>query len=129
MRAVRELRGKVGAGEENCPCGFPADEKLARWIKSRYGIAPENVEQEKARRQRLKKLEPLKRAGRILLLGVCLFLGIITAKLLFAGANELTQVVLAVPVVCMLVLIYWVGFQGIIRILLWIINKTASWMK
>ena len=114
---------KPGAGEENCPCGFPADEKLARWIKKRYGIAAENVEREKAKRERLKRLEPIRRAGRIALLGICVFLGLITARVLFADSNEFMLVVLGPLVVCMLVLMYWVGFRGMGRIMLWAIRK------
>ena len=62
----------------------------------------------------------LKRAGRILLLGICVLLGVFTAKMLLAESSELTQVVLGMPVACILVLIYWVGFHGMGRILLWI---------
>lgn len=54
---------KVGEGVQNCECGFPVDEKLAKWIETRYGIADESVEQEKAKWQRLKKLEPFKRGA------------------------------------------------------------------
>lgn len=114
---------KLDAGEENCPCGFPADEKLARWISNRYGIAPENVEQEKAKRQRLKKLEPIKRAGRIVLLVVCIFLAVITANVLFAGSGEFIKVVLGLMVVCILAMLYWVGSIGVGRIVLWMISK------
>jgi hypothetical protein len=114
---------KVAGGVQNCECGFPGDEKLARWIETRYGIADELVEQEKAKRQRSKKLEPLKRAGRILHLGFCVFLGLITAKMLFAQSDEFIQVVLGVPVVCILVLLYWVGLIGMGRSVLWIACK------
>jgi hypothetical protein len=111
---------KVADGVQNCECGFPGDEKLAKWISTRYGIADELVEQEKAKSQRRKKLEPLKRAARILLLGLCVFLGVITTKMLLAESQQFIQVVLGMPVACILVLLYWVAFHGMGRILLWI---------
>jgi hypothetical protein len=114
---------KVGEGVQNCDCGFPGDEKLAKWIETRYGIADELVEQEKAKWQRRKKLEPVRRAGRIVLLGICVILGVITAKMLFAESNEFIQVVLGMPVTCILVLLYWVAFHGVGRILIWFTKK------
>jgi len=114
---------KVAEGVQNCECGFPGDEKLAKWIETRYGIADELVEQEKAKLQRRKKLEPIKRAGRILLLGLCVFLGVFTTKTLMAESHQFIQVVLGMPVACILVLLYWVAFRGMGRILLWIARK------
>jgi len=114
---------KVTDGTQNCQCGFPEDEKLAKSIIRRYAITDELVEQEKSKWLRRKKLEPIKRVTRMLLLGLCVFLGVITAKLLLAESNQLIQVVLGIPVFCMLVLLYWVAFQGILRILLWIARK------
>ncbi|MGD0383025.1 MAG: zinc ribbon domain-containing protein [Thermoguttaceae bacterium] len=114
---------KVAEAMQICRCGFPEDEKIAKRIARRYGIADDLVEQERAKWQRRKKLEPFKRAARILLLGLCVFLGLITARLIMAESNQLIQVVLGVPVVCMLVLLYWVAFQGMGRILLWSTRK------
>ncbi|MGA2062207.1 MAG: hypothetical protein ABSG67_17120, partial [Thermoguttaceae bacterium] len=114
---------KVAEGVQNCDCGFPGDEKLAKWINTRYGIADDLVEQEKAKWQRCKKLEPVKRAGRILLLGLCVFLGVFTAKLLLAESQQFIQVVVGMPVACILVLLYWVAFHGMGRILHWIASK------
>ncbi len=114
---------KVGEGVQNCECGFPVDEKLAKWIETRYGIADESVEQEKAKWQRLKKLEPFKRGARILLLGFCVFLGVFTTKMLMVESQQFIQVVLGMPVACILVLLYWVAFNGMGRILLWTARK------
>jgi hypothetical protein len=108
---------------QNCRCGFPEDEKLAKRIARRYGIADNLVDQERAKWQKRKKLKPIKRAARILLLGLCVFLGLITAKLIMAESNKLIQVVLGMPVACILVLLYWVAFQGVGRILLWTARK------
>jgi hypothetical protein len=114
---------KIAKAAQNCECGFPADEKLAKWIESRYGIPEASVEREKAKWERRKRLEPYKLAGRIALLAACLVLGLLTAVILLAGSHPITQVVLAVPVVCLLVLFYWVFFYGLGRILLWVARK------
>jgi hypothetical protein len=114
---------KVTPGTQNCSCGFPDDEKIARKIERRYGFADELVEQERAKWQKRKKMEPFKRTAKILLLGLCAFLGLITARMTMAGSNELVQVVLGVPVACILVLLYWVAFQGMGRILFWTARK------
>jgi hypothetical protein len=115
----------LAAEEENCQCGFPADEKLAKWMNKHYGIADEDVEREKAKRERLKKLEPVKRAGRIALLVICILLGLVTAKLVFADSNDFTLVALGPLVACILVLMYWVGLRGVIRIIFWAGNTAA----
>jgi hypothetical protein len=114
---------KLAKSVRICQCGFPQDEKLAKRITRRYAIADELVEQERAKWQRRKKLEPFKRAARILILGLCVFLGLITARLIMAESNKLIQVVLGMPVACILVLLYWVAFQGILRVLLWTARK------
>jgi protein-S-isoprenylcysteine O-methyltransferase Ste14 len=114
---------KVAEDVQICRCGFPKDEKLAKSIIRRYAIADDLVEKERAIWQKRKKLEPLKRAARILLLGLCVFLGVITAKMLMAESNQFIQVVLGMPVACILVLLYWVAFHGMGRILLWIARK------
>ncbi|MGD0517236.1 MAG: hypothetical protein ABSA26_06835 [Thermoguttaceae bacterium] len=114
---------KVAEGVQICRCGFPEDEKLVKWINTRYGIADELVEKEKSKWLRRKKLEPIKRAGRMLLLGLCVFQGVITARLIMAESNQFIQVVLGLPVACILVLLYWVAFHGMGRILLWTARK------
>jgi hypothetical protein len=114
---------KLAESVYNCPCGFPADEKLAGRIIKRYGIPDDAVELEKAKWERRKKLEPVKIAARILLLGVCIFLGLMTAWPPLSETTEQNKIVLGLPVICMLVLLYWVFFQGIGRIILWIARK------
>jgi len=114
---------KVAEAMQICRCGFPEDEKIAKRIARRYGIADDLVEQERAKWQRRKKLEPFKRAARILLLGLCVFLGVFTAKLLLAESQQFIQVVVGMPVACILVLLYWVAFHGMGRILHWIASK------
>jgi hypothetical protein len=114
---------KVDEGVQNCACGFPGDEKLVKWIETRYGIPAESVEKEKAKRLRRKKLAPLMLAGRILLLILCLILSVITGMMLLADSNEITKVVMGVPVVCLLAFFYWIFAIGIVRILFWIGKK------
>jgi hypothetical protein len=114
---------KVAEGVQNCECGFPDDEKLAKWIETRYGIPAESVEKEKSKWLRRNKLAPIILAGRILLLCFCAFLGVITAVMLLAESNQLIQVVLGVPVFCLLAFFYWVAFLGIGKILLWTARK------
>jgi hypothetical protein len=114
---------KIAVGSLVCECGFPGDEIIAGSILRHYGIPDEYVEQEKSKWQRRKKLRPLWLALRILLLGLCIFLGVATAISLLADANGLVKTVLYVPVVCLVVLLYWVFFIGVGRILLWIAKK------
>jgi len=106
-----------------CKCGFPGDEKIAKQIERRYSIPEDSLDREISKWQRRKKLAPAMLAARILLLGLCVFLGAITAWVLLAESNQLTQAVLGVPVVCFLALFYWVFFFGIGRIVLWIARK------
>lgn len=114
---------KVAEGVQNCECGFPGDEKLVKWIETRYGIPEESVERERSKWLGRKKLEPIMLAGRILLLGFCVILGVISSIILLTDSKELTKVFLGVPVVCLLTLLYWVFFQGVVRILLWTARK------
>ncbi len=107
----------------NCQCGFPADEKLAKWIESRYSIPEDTVEQERSKWQKRKKMAPYKLAARILLLVACVVLGVLTAVKLLAESHPIAQVVLCVPVVCLLVLFYWIFFYGAGKILLWTARK------
>ena len=118
---------KILDGVRNCECGFPADERLVRWIENHYGIPEEAVEEEKAEWQRRKKREPVMLAGRIVLLVLCISLGAITGVMILAESNELMKIVLGVPVVCLLVLFYWVFFLGAGKILLWIARKIGIW--
>ena len=113
----------LAQGVRICECGFPADEKLVKWIESHYGITEESVELERSKWQRRKKLVPIMLAGRIVLMVFCLVLAVISAVMLLADSNELTKVVLSVPVVCLLTLFYWVFFIGAGRILLWTARK------
>ncbi len=114
---------KLATEAETCECGFPADEKLARGIKRRYGIPEESVEVERSKWQRRKKLEPIWLAWRIVTLLLCVFLGVITGVLLLTESNEYTKVVLGVPVVCLLILFYWLIFLGLGKILHWTARK------
>jgi hypothetical protein len=114
---------KIDKGMQSCECGFPEDEKLVARVKKHHGIPDDALEQERAKLQRRKKLEPYKLAVRIIGLGFCFFLGVITTMALLAKSNELIQVVLGVPVVCILVFLYWIAAQGIAKILIWIAKK------
>ena len=128
-RRVRSVGGalncgeKVAEGVQNCECGFPGDEKLARWIETRYGIPAESVEKEKAKWLRRNKLAPIILAGRILLLVFCLILSVITSMILLADSNEITKVVMGLPVVCLLAFFYWIFFIGLGKIVIWIVKK------
>jgi hypothetical protein len=114
---------KLAQGVQICECGFPADEKLARQIIRRYGIPDESVESEKAKWQKRKKMMPVLFAARLMLLGLCVFLGVITAVFLLAESPPITQAMVGVFVVCLLTCLYWFLFQGMVKILLWTARK------
>jgi len=117
---------KLAAESLTCECGFPADEKLFKRMQRRYGIAEESIEREREKWQRRKKLEPIKLAARILLLGLCVFLGVFTASFMLAESKPITQAVVGLLVVCLLVLLYWVFFLGVGKILLFVFGKLKS---
>lgn len=113
---------KLDEDTQICECEFPADEKLAKRIKRRYGIPDESVEEEKAKWQRRKKLEPVKLAARLLILILCIFLGTTTAWFLLVDVNPITQVMVGMLVVCLLIVLYWLVFLGMEKVLLFAIG-------
>ncbi|HEY4761375.1 MAG TPA: hypothetical protein VIH42_12410 [Thermoguttaceae bacterium] len=100
-----------------------------RSIQRRYGIAEEAVEEERAKWQRRYKPGPFIIIARLFLLGISVLLGGITAYFILAGKNPLTQVAVGMLVFCLLVLFYWVMFQGVGRILFWTAGKIKALVK
>jgi hypothetical protein len=118
---------KPAEGARNCECGFPEDEKIVGRIVRQYLIPDDEVEREIFKREKWKTLQPYLLAAKILLLGICVSLGFITAVFMMAESNELVKIVLGLPVGCLCVLFYWGAFRGVGRIMLWAARKVGIW--
>jgi hypothetical protein len=113
-------------GAQLCECGFPENEKLLKRIVNRYGIPEESLDKERAKYQRKKKLEPIKRIVKIIFLGISFFGGAATACFLLADSNPIMQVMLGMFLVSMFTFFYWAIFLSAGKVLGFLLKKFNS---